>query len=110
MTTGEKFRFHGVSAGNRALVLAKEIELLALEISSHKEVIGQLLAVMDLAALTPRQAREITAEIEWRRHTIRKQAQNKKHKQRTVLDMAARQRMAQLRMQQAQQRDERKAA
>lgn len=94
MTTGEKFQFRGLSAANRVLLLAKEIELIDLEMRGHREVVIQLHAVRDMALLTVQQARGVRDELDWRVNELRRLTAARRLKAVSIKHWAAKQNKA----------------
>lgn len=102
MSIGRKFVYRGLGAADYALLLAKEIELLAIEIVGHKEVLAQLLHLQTVVRLSTEQAKAVAAEVEWRRTAIRTHCDLKRKKRDSLAHWKARQREALLRMRRAQ--------
>jgi hypothetical protein len=72
VTTGKKFQYAGHGPGERVDRLRKEIELIDLEVHSHREMVAKLRYVQEFVMLTGEQAREVASEVGWRKEELRR--------------------------------------
>lgn len=65
------FCHRGLCIRDKVSVLDKEIELIDLELYSHREMLLQLVELQKTVMLTVAQAKAVADEIQWRRRTVK---------------------------------------
>jgi acetyl-CoA acetyltransferase len=90
VTTGKKFQYAGHGPGERVDRLRKEIELIDLEVHSHREMVAKLRYVQEFVMLTGEQAREVASEVGWRKEELRRLANIRHNKATSITQWGSR--------------------